>query len=252
MARALDRLVGKTAIITGAAQGMGEAHARAFAAEGARVILTDVNGDGVRRLADELGENALGLSHDVGDPAGWDAVMVQAHDRFGPVNVLVNNAGIIGPVKGILDFSAEEFTEVFKVNELGVFLGMKAVLPDMIAAGGGSIVNISSIAGMLGTRASSNAAYCSTKFAVRGMSKLIAAQWGHAGIRVNSVHPGYILTPMMIAATDEEGGGAKEVIPLGRLAKPDEVTRVVLFLASDESSFVSGAEHVVDGAMIAG
>jgi 3alpha(or 20beta)-hydroxysteroid dehydrogenase len=122
----------------------------------------------------------------------------------------------------------------------------------MINAGGGSIVNISSIAGMLGTRASSNAAYCSTKFAVRGMSKLIAAQWGHAGIRVNSVHPGYILTPMMIAATDEEGGGAKDAIPLGRLAKPDEVSRLVLFLASDESSFVSGAEHVIDGAMIAG
>jgi 3alpha(or 20beta)-hydroxysteroid dehydrogenase len=129
---------------------------------------------------------------------------------------------------------------------------MKAVLPGMIAAGGGSIVNVSSIAGMLGTRASSNAAYCSTKFAVRGMSKLIAAQYGYAGVRVNSVHPGYVLTPMMVAASDENGGGAADLIPLGRLAKPDEVSRVVLFLASDESSFVSGAEHVVDGAMIAG
>jgi 3alpha(or 20beta)-hydroxysteroid dehydrogenase len=248
----MARLARKVAIITGAAQGMGEAHARLFVAEGARVVLTDVNGDGVRGLADELGESAIALEHDVADAAGWQTVVEAAEAAFGTVNVLVNNAGIIGPVKGILDFTAEEFTAVFKVNELGVFLGMKAVLPGMIAAGGGSIVNISSIAGMLGTRASSNAAYCSTKFAVRGMSKLIAAQYGHAGVRVNSVHPGYILTPMMIAATDEEGGGAKEAIPLGRLARPDEVSQVVLFLASDDASFVSGAEHVVDGAMIAG
>lgn len=248
----MERLAGKVAVITGAAQGMGEAHARLFAAEGAKVVLTDINGDAVQALAEEIGANAVAIQHDVADEAGWSEVVRQAGERFGPVTVLVNNAGIIGAVKGILDFTADEFVEVFKVNELGVFLGMKAVLPVMIDAGGGSIINISSIAGMLGTRASSNAAYCSTKFAVRGMSKLIAAQWGHAGIRVNSVHPGYILTPMMVAATDEQGGGAAEAIPLGRLAQPDEVSRVVLFLASDESSFVSGAEHVVDGAMIAG
>lgn len=248
----MGRLTGKVSIVTGAAQGMGEAHARAFIAEGAKVVLTDINANGVGALADELGEDAVAFEHDVSDPKGWDSAVALADERFGTVNILVNNAGIIGPAKGILDFTAGEFTEVFKVNELGVFLGMKAVLPGMIEAGGGSIVNISSIAGILGTRASTNAAYCSTKFAVRGMSKLIAAQYGHAGVRVNSVHPGYILTPMMIAATDEEGGGAAEAIPLGRLAQPDEVSRVVLFLASDEASFVSGAEHVVDGAMIAG
>ena len=153
---------------------------------------------------------------------------------------------------GLLDFDEEDFLKVCAVNQLGVFLGMKAVIPGMIAAGGGSIVNISSIAGMLGTRESSNAAYCASKFAVRGMSKLIATQFGHAGIRCNSVHPGYILTPMMVAATDEFGGGAAAAIPLGRLAQPAEVSNVVLFLASDEASFVSGAEHVVDGGMIAG
>jgi 3alpha(or 20beta)-hydroxysteroid dehydrogenase len=248
----MRRLEGKVAVITGAAQGMGEAHARLFVEEGARVVLTDVNEALGSVLAEELGGNAIFVRQDVANQAEWSAVVERAEAHFGPITVLVNNAGVIGPVKSILDLTVEEFTSVFKVNELGTFLGMQAVLPGMIVAGGGSIVNVSSIAGMLGTRTSSNVAYCSTKFAVRGMSKLIAAQYGHAGIRVNSVHPGYILTPMMVAATDENGGGAADLIPLGRLARPDEVSRVVLFLASEESSFVSGAEHVVDGAMIAG
>lgn len=248
----MGRLAGKVAIITGAAQGMGEAHARLFVREGAKVVLTDVNEAGGTALAAELGDAAIFLRHDVAHAQDWADVVATAENRFGPVTVLVNNAGVIGPVKGLLDFEEADFLQVCAINQLGVFLGMKAVVPGMIAAGGGSIVNISSIAGMLGTKESSNAAYCASKFAVRGMSKLIATQFGHAGIRVNSVHPGYILTPMMIAATDEHGGGAAAAIPLGRLAQPSEVSNVVLFLASDEASFVSGAEHVVDGAMIAG
>ena len=248
----MGRLARKVAIITGAAQGMGEAHARLFIREGARVVLTDINEEGGQTLAADLGEDALFVRQDVASTADWTDVVTRAERRFGPVTVLVNNAGIIGPVKGLLDFNEEEFLRVCAVNQLGVFLGMKAVIPSMIAAGGGSIINISSIAGMLGTKASSNAAYCASKFAVRGMSKLIAVQFGHAGIRVNSVHPGYILTPMMVAATDKDGGGAADAIPLGRMARPEEVSNVVLFLASDEASFVSGAEHVVDGAMIAG
>lgn len=248
----MGRLAGKIALITGAAQGMGEAHARRFVREGAKVILTDLNEEGGQALAAELGANALFVKQDVSSAQDWVAVVEKAEAHFGPVSVLVNNAGVIGPVKGLLDFGEEDFLRVCAINQLGVFLGMKAVVPAMVKAGGGSIVNISSIAGMLGTKESSNAAYCASKWAVRGMSKLIAAQFGHAGIRVNSVHPGYILTPMMIAAADEHGGGAAAVIPLGRLAQPDEVSSVVLFLASDEASFVSGAEHVVDGAMIAG
>lgn len=248
----MGRLAGKVAIVTGAAQGMGEAHARTFVREGAMVILTDLNREGGGRLAAELGKNALFVPHDVASASGWRDVVSQGEAKFGKITVLVNNAGVIGPVKGLLDLSEEEFLQVCAVNQTGVFLGMKAVVPSMIEAGGGSIVNISSIAGMLGTKESSNAAYCASKWAVRGMSKLIAAQFGRQGIRVNSVHPGYVLTPMMIAATDENGGGAAEAIPLGRLAQPDEVSRVVLFLASDEASFVSGAEHVVDGGMIAG
>ena len=246
------RLQGKVAIVTGASQGMGEAHARVFVREGANVVLTDVNAERGREIASGLGDRAHFIVHDVRKQADWNRVVEETGQRFGDVNVLVNNAGVIGPVKGLLDFEEADFLDVCAVNQLGVFLGMKAVVPTMIRAGGGSIVNISSIAGMLGTKESSNAAYCASKWAVRGMSKLIAAQHGVDGIRVNSVHPGYILTPMMIAATDEHGGGAAAAIPLGRLAQPEEVSNMVLFLASDEASFVSGAEHVVDGAMIAG
>ncbi len=248
----MGRLSGKVAIVTGAAQGMGEAHARLFVREGAKVVLTDLNRERGEALAGELGTDALFVEHDVARADDWARVVNEGEQRFGPVSALVNNAGVIGPVKTLLDFDEADFLKVCAVNQLGVFLGMKAVLPSMIARGGGSIVNISSIAGMLGTKESSNAAYCASKWAVRGMSKLVAAQHGKDGIRVNSVHPGYILTPMMVAATDASGGGAADAIPLGRMAQPEEVSNVVLFLVSDEASFVSGAEHVVDGAMIAG
>ncbi len=248
----MARLAGKVAVITGAAQGMGEAHARAFVREGARVVLTDINAARGQVIADELGDSAVFVEHDVANAAQWKTVVDLAERQFGRISVLVNNAGIIGPVKGLLDFTEAEFLQVCAVNQLGVYLGMQAVVPSMIAGGGGSIVNISSIAGMLGTAASSNAAYCASKWAVRGMSKLMAVWHGKDGIRVNSVHPGYILTPMMVAATDENGGGATDAIPLRRMAQPEEVSNVVVFLASDEASFVSGAEHVVDGAMIAG
>ena len=248
----MGRLTGKIAIISGAARGMGESHAKLFVKEGARVVLTDMREREGKSLADELGENAFFIQHDVTNGTDWDRVVKATEDKFGPANVLVNNAGILGAMATTTDITEAQYLQVIAVNQHSVFLGMHAVIPSILRAGGGSIVNISSIAGMLGTKESSNAAYCASKWAVRGMSKLIAAQFGRQGIRVNSVHPGYVLTPMMIAATDENGGGAAEAIPLGRLAQPDEVSRVVLFLASDEASFVSGAEHVVDGGMIAG
>jgi 3alpha(or 20beta)-hydroxysteroid dehydrogenase len=248
----MGRLSGKTAIITGASQGMGAAHARAFVREGARAILTDINGPAGRALAKELGPTALFIEHDVRKRDQWEQVVKQGEKQFGRVNVLINNAGVIGPVVELLELTDEAFLDVCAVNQLGVFLGMAAVVPSMIAGGGGSIVNVSSIAGLVGLPESPNFAYVASKFAVRGMTKFAATRYGPNNIRANSVHPGWIKTPMMVAATDESGGGAEIRIPLRRYAEPEEVSNLMVFLASDESSFISGAEHVIDGGMLAG
>ncbi|WP_068071590.1 SDR family NAD(P)-dependent oxidoreductase [Novosphingobium lentum] len=247
----MGRLEGKVAIITGASQGMGEAHAKAFVAEGAKVILTDVNDTAGTKLADSLGENAIFVKQDVADAAQWADVLAKAEAKFGTVTVLVNNAGIIGKIAPTTELAQADFQTVCDINQLGVFLGMQAVLPGMIRAGGGSIVNISSIAGMVAVYGSPNLAYVASKFAVRGMTKQVAIEYGPNNVRCNSVHPGYIRTPMMAAATDEEGGEALSMIPLKRLADPSEVSNLVMFLASDESSFITGMEHVIDGGMTA-
>jgi 3alpha(or 20beta)-hydroxysteroid dehydrogenase len=247
----MDRLKGKTAIITGAAQGMGAAHALAFAKEGARVILTDMAESGAE-LASRIGSAAHFIQHDVTDPKGWSSVVQTAEDRFGSVDILVNNAGILGPIARAADFAYADYLQVCAVNQHGTFLGMQAVIPAMIRAGKGSIINISSIAGMAAPVGSPNLAYVGSKFAVRGMTKAAAMEYGSFNIRVNSVHPGYILTPMMIAGMgDETGGEAAGAVPIGRIAQPDEVSQVVLFLASDEASYVTGAEHIVDGGILA-
>jgi 3alpha(or 20beta)-hydroxysteroid dehydrogenase len=248
----MGRLSGKTAIITGASQGMGAAHARAFVREGAKTVLTDLNAAAGRKLAAELGPTALFIEHDVRSESQWKAVIVQSETAFGRIGILINNAGVIGPVSVKLELTEQAFLEVCAVNQLGVFLGMEAVIPSMIAGGGGSIVNVSSIAGMLGLDASTNLAYVASKFAVRGMTKFAARRLGPDRIRVNSVHPGYIKTPMMVAATDETGGGIGAQVPLRRLAEPEEVSSMMVFLGSDESSYVSGTELVVDGGLIAG
>ena len=246
----MSRLANKVAVITGAAQGMGAAHARRFVAEGAKVILTDVNEKAGAALAKELGPNAIFISHDVAKPSSWSDVIRLGEAKFGTINVLVNNAGIIGEIQKTGEISEENYTRVIAINQHGVYYGMKAVLPSMIKAGGGSIVNISSIAGMIACFGAPNVAYVASKFAVRGMTKFVATEYGKYNIRVNSVHPGFIKTPMMVAATDEGGAGATAMIPLGRMAEPDEVSQLVAFLASDESSFITAEEHVIDGGMI--
>lgn len=247
----MGRLDGKIAIITGASQGMGSAHARAFVAEGAKVVLTDVNDTAGQALAEELGDTAIYVRQDVASIADWQAVVEKAESSFGVVNVLVNNAGILGALASTVDLQESEFMRVCAVNQTGVFLGMQAVLPGMIRTGGGSIVNISSIAGLVAIYGAPNLAYVATKFAVRGMTKQVAVECGDKNVRVNSVHPGYIKTPMMAAATDKAGGKALSMIPLRRMADPSEVSSLVVFLASDESRFISGAEHVIDGGMTA-
>jgi len=247
----MNRLEGKVALITGAARGMGESHARRFVAEGARVIMTDRSEGPGRALADELGANTLFLKHEVTDAGQWAEVVAKGEQVFGPITVLVNNAGILGPMVETADLAEADYHQVCAVNQHSVFLGMRAVLPSMLRAGRGSIVNISSIAGMAANYGFPSLAYVASKFAVRGMTKATAIEYGPRNIRVNSVHPGFIQTPMMVEATDESGGDALSLIPLRRIADPDEVSQLVLFLASDESSYITGAEHLVDAGMLA-
>ncbi len=243
----MGRLEGKVAIITGAAQGMGASHARRFVAEGAKVVLTDLNEEKGNEVAKELGANAIFMKQNVASAADWANVVAKAEENFGPVNILVNNAGITA-AKSILQTSEEDYRRIVDINQVSVFLGMKTVIPSMQKAGGGSIVNISSINGIVGGAIG----YTDTKFAVRGMSKAAALECTNYGIRVNSVHPGAIATPMII---QEDTKAAVEAfakhIPLQRIAQPEEVTNLVLFLASDESSYSTGAEFIVDGGITA-
>ncbi|MEZ5481573.1 MAG: glucose 1-dehydrogenase [Porticoccaceae bacterium] len=243
----MGRLSGKVAIVTGASQGMGAAHVKMMVEEGAKVIMTDINDKDGQALADELGENALFIKHNVASAQDWAKVVEQGEAKFGTINVLVSNAGLLGPVADIQGTSEDEFQKVCDVNQLGVFLGMQAVLPSMEKAGGGSIINVSSIAGIAAVYGAPNIAYVASKFAVRGMTKQVAIEYGPKNIRVNSVHPGFIKTPMMAAATNDTGGKATSMIPLSRLAEPSEVSSLVVFLASDESSFITGTEQIIDG-----
>ncbi len=247
----MGRLDGKVAIITGAAQGMGESHARRFASEGAKVVLTDINATRGQEIAGELGDGVIFVEHDVTSLLSWQSVVAKAEDTFGPVSVLVNNASVLGPIANVVDLDPDKYLAVVAINQHSQVWGMKTVIPSMRRAGGGSIVNISSTAGMVAVVGAPSVAYVGSKFASRGMTKQVAVEFGPDNIRVNSVHPGYIKTPMMIEATDENGGGIADAVPLRRMADPNEVSSLVLFLASDDASYVSGMEHVIDGALTA-
>lgn len=243
----MARLQDKVIIITGAAQGMGETHARLCLAEGAKVVLTDINADKGEALAKELGDNALFIKHDVTNEDDWTQVVKRTEDKFGQIDVLVNNAGITTH-KSILDTSVESYRKILEINQVSVFLGTKAVIPSMIEGKQGSIINISSINGLVGGAIG----YTDSKFAVRGMTKAAALECAPHGIRVNSIHPGVIATPMIMQGDTKDAVEAfAKSIPMKRVAQPEEVSGIVLFLASDDSSYSTGSEFIVDGGLTA-
>ena len=243
----MSRLDGKTVIISGGARGMGASHARLFAERGARVVLTDRLVEDGDSVAKELGDAAVFVEADVTSAQDWSRVVERAEAEFGTVDVLVNNAGIL--VTHRLETATEaDFRRTLEVNQLGVFLGMQAVVPAMRRAGRGSIVNIGSTAAMVGYP--DCFAYVATKWAIRGMTKTAAAELAPYGIRVNAVHPGDVETPMTAELRDS-GEITTDGLPLARFAVPREVSLAVLHLASDDSSYTTGADVVVDGAYTA-
>jgi len=238
----MGRVDGKTVIVSGGARGMGAAFARRLVEEGASVLITDVLADEGKAVAAQLGSAADFLGLDVTDESSWQAAVARAEEAFGPVSGLVNNAGIVH-VDPIETLAEADYRKVIDVNQVGVFLGMKSVVPSMRRAGGGSIVNISSIGGIISF--SNILGYVASKWAVRGMTKAAAQEFGPMGIRVNSVHPGVVITEM--TAESQRSNTMFQNQPLPRAGTPQELANLVLFLISDESGYSTGSEFVADG-----
>ena len=236
----MGALDGKVALITGAARGQGEAEARLFAAEGASVVVADVLDDQGKSVADSIGGRTLYQHLDVSSEADWNEAVAATVSAFGSLSILVNNAAIL-KTASIEEMTLDDYMAVIRVNQVGCWLGMRACVGAIRNAGGGAIVNISSIGGLKGIRNMS--AYVSSKFAMRGMTKVAAIEFGHDNIRVNSIHPGAIATDM--ASSVDPARHAHNPIP--RIGTPDEIARLALFLASDASSFCTGGEFVADG-----
>ena len=241
---------GKVALVTGGARGMGAAEARLFVGEGAKVLVTDVLDDAGRATAADIsadGSACRFVHHDVTSEQDWETAVSAAIDAFGRLDVLVNNAGIFER-GGVMDTTLEAYRRTIEINQVGVFLGMKSVAPHMTGRGSGSIINISSVAGLSGSPGF--LAYGASKWAVRGMTKAAARELAPFGVRVNSIHPGIIDTAML-QTFDAAGPQVREMvrmrIPMGREAEPERVADLALYLASDESSYSTGSEFVVDG-----
>ena len=254
MSETKGRVAGKVALVTGGASGLGAESARRLAREGAAVLLTDLAveaGEAVAQEINEAGGRAAFLTHDVTSEEDWARVVAGAVKRFGRLDVLVNNAGISGGPSELMTHTLEDWRRILSVNLDGVFLGMRYAGPAIAAAGGGSVINLSSILGKVAMAGA--AAYCASKGGVLLLTKAAALEWAPLHIRVNSIHPGFIDTPMVSGAIrrSENGNEMREMIisrhALGRLGEPREIADAVVFLASDESSFMTGSELVVDG-----
>lgn len=247
----MSGLDGKVALVTGAARGQGKAIACRFAREGCRVLLADVLDEEVKKAAAELEPHAVAIHLDVTEASDWAAATGSAVDRYGSLDILVNNAGVVRKTP-ILSDGADDYLAVVMVNQVGVFLGTQAVASAMAKSGGGSIINTSSIDGFVAVAGLSG--YVSSKFAIRGLTKVAALELAPLGIRVNSVHPGYVNTPMLTGAglDDEALRRCADQIPLGRVGSVDDVADVVAFLAGDQSSYCTGSEILIDGGLLAG
>ncbi|MGA5123095.1 SDR family NAD(P)-dependent oxidoreductase [Streptomyces pseudogriseolus] len=247
------RLDGKVALITGATGGIGAATAELFAREGARLVLTDVASEPLQKLARRIeagGAEVTTALLDVSSARGWEEVTALVRDRFGVLDVLVNVAGILD-WPGVEDTREEVWDRVIDVNQKGTWLGMRAAMPLLRASGNASVINTSSVLGLVGSGAA--AAYQASKGAVRLLSKTAAVEYARQGVRVNSIHPGVIATPMIQDLLDEQGDQQPDIrrTPMRRAGRADEIASAMLFLACDDSSFITGSELVVDGGLTA-
>jgi len=246
------RLADKVALVSGGARGMGASHGQLMAQQGARVVLTDILDDVGQSVAAHLrrdGNDVTYLHHDVTRIDSWVGAIAQTEQLYGPVTVLVNNAGIIGSMLPAAEESEEDWAKTIAVNQTGVFFGMKTAIPSMRAVGGGSIINICSIWGLSGT--AGYLSYQASKGAVQLMTKSAALSYARDGIRVNSICPGLVMTEMAIEEGDESNAALVNLTPMRRGASPAEVSHGVVYLASDESSYVTGTELVIDGGYLA-